>query len=74
MAKSNKVFQISINLSSFVSVMNTMELIPELDYISKGLIEPVLKLVTGESWALAKDKFIIKVLIQNLTFLKLISE
>ena len=41
--------------------MNTMELIPELKHISKGLIEPVLRLVTGESWALAKDKFVVRV-------------
>ena len=46
--------------------MNTMEFIPELDYISKGLIEPVLRLVTGESWALAKDKYIIKVYLSTL--------
>ena len=41
--------------------MNTIGIVPELEFISKGLIEPVLRLVTGESWALAKDKFTIKV-------------
>ena len=45
--------------------MNTVGIIPELDFISKGFIEPVLRLVTGERWALAKDKFTVKVVLER---------
>ena len=61
----NPMQRLIINRESFDSskmrqVMNTLDIIPELSHISKGLIEPLLASLTGEEWCLAKDKFIVK--------------
>ena len=50
----------SFDASKMRQVMNTLGVIPEMNYISKGLIEPLLAKLTGEEWCLAKDKFIVK--------------
>ena len=41
-------------------VHNTLDVIPQLKYISKGLIEPLLAQLTGEEWCMSKDKFLVR--------------